>query len=290
MSALVSIVVPVFNGMPHLPAAAESLLGQDYGNIEIIFSDGGSSDSSREYLFALSDPRVRVVDGPVGASANWTFATKQARGAFIKLVCQDDVLNADAVGKQVQDLERHPTAVMAIAQRDIIDARGNVLYRRRGLAGLHAPLLSGDEVIRRCYLAGTNVIGEPLAVLFRADVLDSRLPWDDSNPLMLDLSMYERLAPAGDIVLRHESVGGFRVSASSWSTRLVKVQLQQTKQWQRQYADRQITAPGMGQRAMAFAGRHRQTALRRVAYRVLQMKGAFESSEGTGSLRAAGQD
>jgi len=280
VTPLVSVVVPVFNGLPHLRELTDSLLAQTYGNLEIVFSEGGSSDGSPEYLEGIKDPRVRVVTQEgTGAAGNWTVATQAATGTFIKLICQDDLLNPDAIAKQVQDLEKHPDAVMAIAQRDIIDARGRVLYSARGLAGLKGNVRPGADVIRTCYLQGTNVIGEPHMVLFRSEALKSALPWDDSNPLMLDLSMYAKVAPTGNVAMRHESIGAFRVSASSWSTRLVKLQLLQTKQWQREYAKTAVPAVTMQQELRAFAGRHIQTALRRAAYRVLKAKGAFSSDD-----------
>ncbi len=280
MSPLVSVVVPVFNGLPHLRALTDSLLSQSYENLEVIFSEGGSTDGSPEFLATLKDPRIRIVNQEgTGAADNWTNATEVASGDLIKLVCQDDLLKPDAITKQVEDLQRYPDAVMAIAQRDIIDARGRVLYAARGLAGLKGELLTGAEVIRTCYLQGTNVIGEPHMVLFRADVLKAALPWDDSNPLMLDLSMYAKVAPTGNVVIRHESIGAFRVSTSSWSTRLVKQQLLQTKQWQHEYARLATPTVTKVEELRAFAGRHVQTALRRAAYRVLKAKGAFASDE-----------
>jgi len=53
---------------------------------------------------------------------------------------------------------------------------------------------------------------------------------------MLDLSTYQRVAPTGEVALRWESVGAFRVSTSSWSTRIAQQQIEQTKAWQEQYA------------------------------------------------------
>lgn len=289
MSPLVSVVVPVYNGMPHLPELVESLLAQTFENLEIVFSEGGSTDESPAYLATLSDPRIRIVTQEgTGAAGNWTNATHAATGDFIKLVCQDDLLNPDAIAKQVADLENHPSAVMAIAQRDIIDARGRVLYAARGLAGLKGELLPGADVIRTCYLQGTNVIGEPHMVLFRADALRSALPWDDSNPLMLDLSMYAKVAPNGSVAIRHESIGAFRVSTSSWSTRLVKLQLLQTKQWQHDYARAATPKVSKSQELRAFGGRHVQTALRRAAYRVLKAKGAFSNPDSTPSTPKSG--
>ena len=285
MSTLVSVVVPVYNGMPHLRDLTASILSQTHHELDIVFSDGGSSDGSAEYLASLEDPRVRVmtVEPGSGAAANWTACTLAAQADFIKLICQDDLLSREAIEKQLMDLERAPEAVMAIASRDIIDARGQTLYRGRGLAGLSGSHMSGDSVIRACYLKGTNVIGEPLTVLFRAEALRACMPWEDSNPLMLDLSMYSKVAPRGKVAIRRDSVGAFRVSTSSWSTRIVKLQLVQTKQWQHEYARTAKPAMSSVDQLRACAGRHIQTGLRRIAYRVLKARGAFTSASGSES-------
>jgi hypothetical protein len=230
-------------------------------------------------LATITDPRVRVLEMPKGTTAaqNWTAACQAATGDFIKLICQDDLINPDAIQRQLEDLLSNPTAVMAIAQRDIIDANGKVLYANRGLSGLKKKLLPGAEVIRTAYVTGTNVIGEPLAVLFRTDALLAAMPWDDSNPLMLDLSTYAKVAPKGDVVTRHESVGSFRVSGSSWSTRLAKLQLEQTKRWQHAYATTASPAPSHVERTRAAFGRHLQTGLRRAAYATLRARGSFRT-------------
>ena len=277
MEPLVSVVVPVFNGLPHLVALTASILAQTHTNLEIVFTEGGSSDKSPEFLATITDPRVRVLEMPKGTTAaqNWTAACQAATGDFIKLICQDDLINPDAIQRQLEDLLSNPTAVMAIAQRDIIDANGKVLYANRGLSGLKTKLLPGAEVIRTAYVTGTNVIGEPLAVLFRTEALLAAMPWDDSNPLMLDLSTYAKVAPKGDVVIRHESVGAFRVSGSSWSTRLAKLQLEQTKRWQHAYAANASPAPNPIERARAAFGRHLQTGLRRAAYATLRARGSF---------------
>ena len=278
MGALVSVVVPVFNGLPHLKDLVAALLAQDYENLEIVFSEGGSTDGSAEYLTTLDDPRIRVItpDAP-GAARNWTAATEAARGDYVKLVCQDDLIIPTAISKQVQDLQAHPTAVMAIAPRDIIDAKGNVLYAKRGCQGLSAGLHHGTDVIRDCYLKGANIIGEPLTVLFTKDAITASMPWDDSNPLMLDVTQYAKVAPTGDVVVRDESIGAFRVSNSSWSTRLANVQRQQFARWQHDYAAVLPTPPTRIERTRAWIGMEKNALMRRAAYQVLKWKGAFES-------------
>ena len=276
---LVSVVVPVFNGMPHLPDLVESILSQTYTNLEIVFSEGGGSDGSVDYLSTITDTRVRIVHQPKGTTAagNWTAVTNEASGEFTKLVCQDDLLTPDAIAKQVQDLQADRSAVMAIAKRDIVDAKGNTLYRNRGLSGLKGSQLPGTAVIKAAYLLGGNPIGEPLAVLFRTEALKAAMPWRDDNPLMLDLNTYAAVAPHGNVAIRHESIGAFRVSTSSWSTRLAKLQLEQTKQWQDEYEVSHATTAT--ERIRATLGRHRQVTQRRLAYAVLRAKGSFRSQQ-----------
>lgn len=279
VAPLVSVVVPVFNGMPHLTDLVASILGQTHTDLDIVFSEGGGSDRSLDYLRSLDDSRIRIIEQPPGtpAAENWTRATQAGTGEYIKLVCQDDLLAPDAIARQVLDLRQHPSAVMAIGQRDIVDARGRTLYARRGCTGLADGCQPGAQVIATAFRGGTNVLGEPLAVLFTREALLAAMPWDDSNPLVLDLSTYAKVAAHGDVVVRRESLGAFRVSTSSWSTRLAKVQLAQYHQWQDDYA--RATAPPPTARELAQARRAArvQTALRRGAYTWLRLKGSFKS-------------
>lgn len=279
VAPLVSVVVPVYDGLPYLREALDSVLRQTHTELELVIADGGSRDASRAVIEELSrrDERVRIVDGAPGAAANWTAVTEQARGEFVKLLCQDDRLAPDALARQIADLTAHPNAVMAVAQRDIIDARGRMVSRARGLQGIEAGERDVQQLVRRCYDFGTNVIGEPLTVLFRRDALRTAMPWDDTQPLMLDVVTYERVAdlhPGATAIARRESVGAFRVSTSSWSTRIADEQLDQYRAWQHAYADRH---PGItpAERGEADRGARRQARRRRLAYAALRLRGGL---------------
>jgi glycosyltransferase involved in cell wall biosynthesis len=277
---LVSIVIPIFNGMAHLQEALDSILDQTHADLDVVLVDGGSTDGSREWIHEVTDPRVRSLTTPHGTTAadNWTEASRAARGDFVKLLCQDDVLYPRAIEHQLDDLERAPQALFAVAQRDVVDATGAMLYRRRGCAGLRDGLVDGGRALRAAYLNGTNVFGEPLAVLFRRPPLDKALSWNDDRPFLLDLELYTRVLQTGPIVVRRESIGAFRVSSSSWSTRLVSAQTEQMRHWQDEVEHVLDPSPSMLERTRAHLMRHQQTLLRRTAYRVLKLRGGFASN------------
>jgi len=278
VSTRVSVVVPVFNGMPHLPQALESILRQTHTDLQIVISDGGSTDGSTQYLGAIADSRVTVIHfAGSGAAGNWTHATQAAEADFVKLVCQDDVLADDAIEHQLAQLIIHPDAVLVASPRDIVDAAGKVLWAERGTAGLAPGPIKGDSAIRACYLRGTNILGEPVCALFRTQAIKNQLPWRDANPLVLDLDMYARLAPGNLFVIDKQSAGAFRVSTSSWSTRLEQVQVQQFRTWQQAYAAAHPDGLGRMRRGQAMIGLHAQAALRKAAYRMLRLKGSFAS-------------
>lgn len=280
VGAVVSVVIPVFNGMAHLPRAVDSVLSQTYEDLDIVLVDGGSTDGSREWIHQVADPRVRSLEMPPGTSAadNWTEASLAARGDFIKLLCQDDILYPTALADQLHDLRAYPDALFAVAQRDIVDTNGNMLYRRRGCDGLHSGLMDGKEALRAAYLRGTNVFGEPLAVLFHRSVLKAALGWNDDRPFLLDLELYTRVLQQGSIVVRKQAIGAFRVSSGSWSTQLVREQSNQIRDWQTEIEAVLQPAPGLFQRSRAYVMRHKQALLRRATYRVLKLRGAFYSA------------
>lgn len=274
----VSVVVPIFNGLPYLTDTVASILDQTYSNLDVVLVDGGSTDGSRQWLETLDDPRIQliVLAAATPAAVTWTTATEAAVGDLVKLVCHDDVLYPTAIAQQVDDLIAQPTADVALAQRDVISAQGATIYRNRGCHGLSPGVVNGDVVLRACYHAGTNVLGEPLALMFRRDALMRAMPWRDDQPYLLDLNTYTRVLMHhhSRVVVRKTSIGAFRVSRTSWSTRLRASQFEQFASWQRAYEDRVPTNPLTRIRARcALAG---QTATRAGAYAWLNLRGTLD--------------
>ncbi|HLT70875.1 MAG TPA: glycosyltransferase, partial [Acidimicrobiales bacterium] len=130
----VTVGLPVRNGERHLRAAIESILGQTYGDLELVVSDNASTDATAEICAAYaSDPRVRYERQPVdiGARENFHLVLSRARGEYFKWAACDDVLAPTFLERCVEALDADPGAVLAAADIEVIDDAGEPLGRWR---------------------------------------------------------------------------------------------------------------------------------------------------------------
>lgn len=113
--ALVSVVIPVYNGAAFVRETIDAVLAQDYAEIEIIAVDDGSADTSRAVLDSYGE-KVTVIRQANGGSArarNAGFA--RSRGEFVLFLDHDDVPPAHKVSRQVELLQRHPEDEIVIS-------------------------------------------------------------------------------------------------------------------------------------------------------------------------------
>ena len=91
----VSIITPMYNARPWLPALFESTRSQSLQTFEHLLVDDGSTDGSVEEASRLGagDPRVRVLRMPRngGPAAARNLAIESARGRYLAFLDADDV-------------------------------------------------------------------------------------------------------------------------------------------------------------------------------------------------------
>jgi glycosyltransferase involved in cell wall biosynthesis len=250
VSTLVSIVIPSFENADHIRDTMRSVLGQTHTDLEVIVADHESSDGTLEILREFeSDPRVRLLTTPAGGGAarNWNRVTAEAKGEYVKLVCGDDLIYPTCVAEQLAAFE--DGVALVASKRDIVDARGKVVFAGRGLFGA-VGRMAGRIAIRRSVRAGTNIFGEPVSVMFRRSML-SAPPWDPAKHYLIDQAAYADVLLRGDFVGVAKALAAFRVSGSQWSVQLVKTQAAETRELYRELAEKN---PGLLSRADLLLG------------------------------------
>jgi len=160
---LVTVLMPVRNGAAHLAAAIESILGQTFGDFELLVLDDGSTDATPEILRALTDARVRVVTNPqnLGLVPTLNRGLGLARGSLIARQDHDDISLPTRLQRQVDFLRAHPDCALVGTEAVQTDAAGRKAFR------LLRP--SGAESIR-WYLCFDNAFIHS-SVMFRREVV-----------------------------------------------------------------------------------------------------------------------
>ncbi len=111
--ALVSVVMPVFNGERFLAEAIESILSQTFTDFEFIIVDDGSQDRSAAVAgsYAQHDERIRFVrlERNVGEADARNHGFARARGELIATMDCDDVSLPQRLQRQVDYLRGNPS-------------------------------------------------------------------------------------------------------------------------------------------------------------------------------------
>ncbi len=99
MNDLISVVVPVYNTGEYLKDCVESILNQNYKNLEILLVDDGSTDSYSSDLCdetAKKYDNVRVIHQQnCGSAGARNRGVSEAKGEYISFIDSDDVIESD---------------------------------------------------------------------------------------------------------------------------------------------------------------------------------------------------
>ncbi|MBI2839739.1 MAG: glycosyltransferase [Acidobacteria bacterium] len=123
---LVSVVLPVRNGMPYLPLALESILRQTYADLEVVVIDDGSDDGSAKYVRSLGDSRIRHIEtSRQGIVSALNRGLLEARGELLARQDADDLSHVDRLAQQVGHLRSNPDVDIVATCVEFIDATGS---------------------------------------------------------------------------------------------------------------------------------------------------------------------
>lgn len=126
---LVSILVPAFNVEGRIQSCIDSLINQDYPNIEIIIVDDASTDSTVQVIQQLSEKytQVKAIYLPVnvGPFVAKNVAITIANGEFVTTQDADDWAHPQRIINQIQPLLYHPDLVATTCNWVRLDDSGD---------------------------------------------------------------------------------------------------------------------------------------------------------------------
>ncbi len=169
--SLVTVGIPTYNRADTVVRAVESVRRQQHADLEILVSDDGSTDETREVLDAIAadDPRVRVLaqGTNVGHARNFQALLEAATGTYFMWLSDDDWLDPGYVERCLAVLEADAGhSLVAGLARYYVDGSHSVDERPTDLVDSRP----GLRILR--YLARVNVNGVLFGVARRDDLLE----------------------------------------------------------------------------------------------------------------------
>lgn len=128
---LVSIGLPIYNEERHLAEALDSLLAQDYANIEVVISDNASTDATAEICaaYAARDKRIRYLrnDINIGGMENFNRVVECARGDYFMWASGHDLRHPSFVSRCLAVMRQDTQIVLCHSEAVWIDENGQQL-------------------------------------------------------------------------------------------------------------------------------------------------------------------
>ncbi|MEH6717859.1 MAG: glycosyltransferase [Aurantimonas endophytica] len=208
----ISCLIPVYNGERYLELALDSVLGQSFGDFELVAVDDGSSDSSNAILkrYAATDSRIRIIEKPNGGIVSaLNLGLEHCRGQYVARMDCDDIATPERFEIQMEVFDKHTDAVAVGGLIQLIDGEGQ---------GMSAPG-SPSRVSRTRLDVFPPVVAnvQHSAGTFLKQAMDTVGGYRSNFPHAEDYDLYLRLAEHGRFYNPGKLVLYYRVHPGSLS-------------------------------------------------------------------------
>jgi glycosyltransferase involved in cell wall biosynthesis len=208
----VSLVTPAYNQAQFLAETIDSVLAQDYPNLEYIVIDDGSTDGTAELLRGYGGRIHWERQDNRGQAATLNRGWAKASGAIIGYLSSDDKLKPGAVSELVRYLLANPGIVLVYPDFDLIDAGGRLIRT------FTTPEFSYRDLV-------VDLVCQPgPGALFWKKHFDEAGGWHPGLRQIPDFEYWLRLSQYGDFRRVPKALACSRIHAASQSFRNVSIE------------------------------------------------------------------
>jgi len=152
---LVTVITVTYNSALYVRDAIESVLSQNYGNIEYIIADDHSTDSTWSIIQEYKDERIVVYrnENNLGEYANRNKAIQLASGKYLIFIDGDDFIYPHGIAHFTSQIEKFPQAAFAVQK----GYTSNVVY---------PVMLKSMDVLKNFYFGKFNMLTSSFASNF----------------------------------------------------------------------------------------------------------------------------
>ena len=130
---LVTIVIPSYNHVLYIENCLDSILIDNYPNLEIDILDDGSTDGSVEIIrnWQQNNPKIKLrlkVQENKGLNFTLNELISNANGVYVCFLGSDDALYPGGIYKRVEILKKHQDKLVVIGDAKVINFENEVIY------------------------------------------------------------------------------------------------------------------------------------------------------------------
>lgn len=194
---LVSFCIPTFNRAKFLRKTLESALNQTVNDFEIIIVDDASTDSTEEVVRGVSDKRIRYFRNQknLGVPKNYNYVFSLARGEFLCLLEDHDLLEPNYLKELLPLFKVHPTLAFAFCAIMMIDQNGN-----KQIKYSHSlpKIIPGNKALRM-FLTRLTCPCSLTTLIRRSSLADLKEPFSLKFWWYADINLWMQLVAKGDL-------------------------------------------------------------------------------------------
>lgn len=173
---LISVIMPCYNAARFVGDAIESILSQDYSNLQIIVINDGSTDDSEDVIRQFGDKVEYVRQENLGISAARNSGLDRVRGSFIAFLDSDDIWAEGSLRARISQLKNMPEVdyvfgkVRAFRDEGELDGLGREFHLPKVAEGRLAGclLIRVDSFFKVGMFDTTLRVGETMDWILRA--------------------------------------------------------------------------------------------------------------------------
>lgn len=221
----VSICIPTYNRLGQLREALDSCFAQTFTNYEIVITDNSDNSETFDYINSLGRQNIRYYKNSenIGPVKNFALSVAMGRGAYIKPLMDDDLLEPMALKEMVSAMLDNPSAGVVMAPLWIINSEGDrinyyaylikkikLLYRYRRKSQLVPAHTILNDFITREYPCCV-----PSGLMYRKECFDRLGPIDPQVMFIVDVDICARFATHYDFYYIDNPLASWRHSELS---------------------------------------------------------------------------
>ena len=198
----VCVGLPVYNGGTLLSQAIESILSQDFQNIELIISDNCSTDNTEEIClkYQTMDKRIKYhrLETNFGALKNFLNVLGLSSAPYFMWTSHDDLRERSFISKCLEKIEQDPSIALVYPRTKVLDRNSRLM----GVANDHINADQDNPIERFRHLIWEIGMCNMFYGLYRTNIIKKARAWNESlfgdNLILAEISLLGKIVQIDD--------------------------------------------------------------------------------------------